>query len=193
MLSGSVRIVSRCRSIGREGPGPVERIFAIHRRRSHPSKQTSFAADAETILPLLNSYFVAEELVVILVGQLAFQLLGDIELHRQLEPQILLRTAPRQVLEVSSATLDRCIEAIGNQVAQKPDHVEQRALSTRVGAYQNVEGAMEFKVHVAQTAKVQSLDASDHEESLESCVRLALAVAVNPIHDRVELEAALDG
>ena len=128
-----------------------------------PRKETSLASDAETIRSLLNGDLVAERPCVVLVSQLTLKLLGDVELHRQLEPQIFLRAAPRQVLEVSRATLDCRTETIGNQIAHEPDYVEQRALSARVGAYQKVEGAVEIDVHVPQAAEIQSLDSSNHE------------------------------
>ena len=162
-------------------------------QRGHPSEQASFAADAKTVLSLLNSYLVTEALVVMPVRQLVSKHLGNVELHRQFEPQIRLRTAPRQILEVASAALDRRIETSGNQIAQKPDYVEQRALPARVRAYQNVEGTAEFNVHVAQAAEVQSLDAPDHEASLEQYVLSAHVAAAHPSHRRTELEAALTG
>ena len=98
-----------------------------------------------------------------LVSQLVPKRVGDVEFHRQFEPQVLLRAAPRQVLEIPRAALDCRTETIGNQVVHEPDHVEQRALSARVGAYQKVEGAVEVDVHVPKAAEVQSLDSSNHE------------------------------
>ena len=83
------------------------------------------------------------------------------ELYRQLEAEPGLWPPPHQILEVACALLHRRTEAVGYEVAQESDHVEQGTLACGVWADQYVE-AVEVDIHIVEAPVVQGLDATDH-------------------------------
>ena len=133
-------------------------VFAGH-------QETPFGIDADTVSVLPDRDFITKQLKTLFLGELCLYVVGYVELHRQLESELLRRPPPNQILEIPGAFLYGCLKATGNHVPEECDDVQQRALAARVGAYQDVE-AVQRNVHVAQATVVPGLDAADHGASL---------------------------
>ena len=121
-----------------------------------------FGFDARTVIALPDGDLIPECPVVLSCRKLIANVVWDVELHGQLESELILRSVPDQVLEVPCSHVDGRLEPVSHQVAEKVQSVEQCALAARVRPHENVE-PVQGNVHVTQAAVVKGLESANHE------------------------------
>ena len=87
-------------------------------------QHTAFRVDSDVAIRFPNPYLVAKGFVVFLRRQQYSELVRYVELDCQLEAETIPRPSPYEILEVAGAVLDRCLEPVRHQLAEKGYGVE---------------------------------------------------------------------